>query len=85
VSCREHDTHLARVSSDAANTVGQVVSRQTSVKQDGETLSVQRPGNKAFRREAIKGGVEGITQGRDHKFVSKDSHGNESRTKDREH
>jgi hypothetical protein len=58
------------------------------VKQDGETLSVhrtQRAANEAGKREAVKDGVERITQGRDHKFVSKDSYGNESLTIDREH
>jgi len=37
----------------------------------------------AGRREAING-VERITQGRDHKIVSKDSFGNESKTRDTE-
>ena len=58
------------------------------VKQDGQTLSThrtQRTANDAARREAIKDGVERITQGRDHKFVSKDSFGRESRVPDREH
>jgi len=58
------------------------------VKQDGEVLSTQRTqaaANAAARREAIKDGVERITQGRDHKFVSKDSFGNESKTRDTEH
>lgn len=58
------------------------------VKQDGETLSVhrtQRAANEAGKREAVKDGVERLTQGRDHKFVSKDSFGNESARKDREH
>ena len=62
--------------------------RNWSVKQDGETLSthrIQRTANEAGRREAIKDGVERITQGKDHKFVSKDSYGSESRVKDREH
>jgi len=59
-----------------------------SVKQNGDTLSThrtQRTANEAGRREAIKDGVERITQGKDHKFVSKDSYGNESKIKDREH
>lgn len=58
------------------------------VKQDGETLSVhrtQRAANEAGRREAIKDRVERITQGWDRKYVSKDSYGRESRTRDREH
>jgi hypothetical protein len=58
------------------------------VKQDGNVLSVhrtQRAANDAARREAIKDGVERITQGRDHKFVSKDSFGNESSRRDTEH
>jgi uncharacterized protein DUF2188 len=58
------------------------------VKQDGEVLSThrtQQAANDAARREAIKDGVERITQGRDHKFVSKDSFGNESKTRDTEH
>jgi hypothetical protein len=58
------------------------------VKQDGKVLSVhrtQRAANDAGRREAIKDGVERITQGRNHKFVSKDSFGNESRHRDTEH
>ena len=58
------------------------------VKQDGEVLSTHRTqaaANAAARREAIKDGVERITQGRDHKFVSKDSFGNESNTRDTEH
>lgn len=59
-----------------------------SVKQNGETLSrhrTQRTANEAGRKEAIKDGVERITQGRDHKFVSKDSFGNESKVRDTEH
>ena len=58
------------------------------VKQDGHVLSThrtQRAANEAGRREAVKDGVERITQGRDHKFVSKDSFGNESPTRDTEH
>ena len=58
------------------------------VTQDGKTLSVhrtQRAANDVARREAIKDGVERITQGRDHKFVSKDSFGNESKRRDTEH
>ena len=58
------------------------------VKQDGDVLSTHRTqaaANAAGRREAIKDGVERITQGRDHKFVSKDSFGNESKTRDTEH
>jgi Uncharacterized protein conserved in bacteria (DUF2188) len=58
------------------------------VKQDGEVLSThrtQKAANEAGRQEAIKDGVERITQGRDHRFVSKDSFGNESDTKDKEH
>lgn len=58
------------------------------VKQDGELLSTHRTqaaANAAARHEAIKDGVERITQGRDHKFVSKDSFGNESKTRDTEH
>lgn len=68
-----------------------VVSRKGNswpVKQDGELLSTHRTqaaANEAARREAIKDGVERITQGRDHKFVSKDSFGNESKTRDTEH
>ena len=58
------------------------------VVQDGKTISThrtQRAANEVGRREAIKDGVERITQGRDNKFVSKDSYGNESKVKDREH
>ncbi len=58
------------------------------VKQDGQVLSTHRTqaaANDAARREAIKDGVERITQGKDHKFVSKDSFGNESSKKDNEH
>jgi uncharacterized protein DUF2188 len=58
------------------------------VKQDGRTLSTHRTqaaANVAARREAIKDGVERLTQGRDHKFISKDSFGNESKTRDTEH
>jgi hypothetical protein len=58
------------------------------VKQDGRVLSThrtQRAANEAGRREAVKDGVERITQGRNHKFVSKDSFGNESPTRDTEH
>jgi hypothetical protein len=58
------------------------------VKQDGQTLSVHRTqhaAKQAARREALKDGVERLTQGRDHKWVSKDSFGNESKVKDREH
>jgi len=58
------------------------------VKQDGETISVhrtQKAANEVGRREAIKDGVERITQGRDHKFVSKDSYGPESKVRDTEH
>ena len=59
-----------------------------SVKQDGQTISnhrTQAAANEAGRREAIKDGVERITQGRDHKFVSKDSYGPESKVRDTEH
>lgn len=58
------------------------------VKQDGSTLSVHRTqaaANRAAKREAVKDGVERLTQGRDHKFVSKDSFGAESRRIDKEH
>lgn len=58
------------------------------VKQDGDVLSTHRTqaaANEAARREAIKDGVERITQGRDNKFVSKDSFGNESKKRDTEH
>lgn len=58
------------------------------VKQDGEVLSTHRTqaaANEAARREAIRDGVERITQGRDNKFVSKDSFGNESKKPDTEH
>lgn len=58
------------------------------VKQDGEVLSThrtQKAANEAARKEAIKDGVERLTQGRDHKFVSKDSFGNESDKRDSEH
>ncbi len=58
------------------------------VKQDGDVLSThrtQRAANDAARREAIKDGVERITQGRDHRFISKDSFGNESKRRDTEH
>jgi hypothetical protein len=58
------------------------------VKQDGEVLSThrtQKAANDSARREAIKDQVERITQGRDHKFVSKDSFGNESDKHDNEH
>lgn len=58
------------------------------VRQDGELLSTHRTqaaANAAARLEAIKDRVERITQGRDHKFVSKDSFGNESKTRDTEH
>lgn len=58
------------------------------VKQDGQTLSVHRTqaaANAAAKREAVKDGVERLTQGRDHKWVSKDSFGPESRRIDREH
>lgn len=58
------------------------------VKQDGEVLSnhrTQAAANEAARKEAIKDGVERITQGRDNKFVSKDSFGNESKRRDTEH
>jgi hypothetical protein len=62
--------------------------RTWPVKQDGRVLSVHRTqvaANEAARREAIRDGVERITQGRDHKFVSKDSFGRESPRKDTEH
>lgn len=62
--------------------------RSWPVTQDGQTLSVhrtQRAANIAARREAVKDGVERITQGRDHKFVSKDSFGRESKRHDTEH
>ena len=58
------------------------------VKQDGQTLSVHRTqhaANAAAKREAVKDGVERLTQGRDHRWISKDSFGNESKVKDREH
>lgn len=58
------------------------------VKQDGEVLSThrtQRAANEAARKEAVKDGVERITQGRDHRFVSKDSFGPESEKRDTEH
>jgi Uncharacterized protein conserved in bacteria (DUF2188) len=58
------------------------------VKQDGQVISThrtQRAANDAARREAIKDGVERITQGRDHRFVSKDSFGNESKRRDTEY
>lgn len=59
-----------------------------NVKQDGEVLSrhrTQQAANDAGRREAKRDGVERITQGRDHKFVSKDSYGPESSRRDKEH
>lgn len=58
------------------------------VKQDGEVLSThrtQKAANDAARKEAVRDGVERITQGRDHRFVSKDSFGNESDKRDTEH
>lgn len=58
------------------------------VKQDGQRISQHRTqgaANDAGKREAVRDGVERITQGRDHKFVSKDSYGNESKRRDTEH
>lgn len=59
------------------------------VTQDGEKLSshrTQQLANEAAKREATKDGVERVTHGRDGKFRSKDSFGNDPNPpKDREH